>query len=150
MDGKIEQREAKTEARPYQLDDQVGYLLRLANQRHTSIFVSRSRHNLTATQFSAIVRLAEIGSCSQNQLGRLVGMDIATIKGVVDRLIQKNWVEVKPDMQDRRRSVISLTTAGQDMVEDLKETGHAITDETLAPLSPPDREALIRILRLIS
>ena len=107
-------------------------------------------HNLTATQFSAIVRLAEIGSCSQNQLGRLVGMDIATIKGVVDRLLQKSLVEVKPDMQDRRRSVISLTIAGQDMVDDLKETGHAITAETLAPLSPPDRETLIRILRLIS
>ena len=45
----------------YRLDDQVGYLLRLASQRHTTIFQSLSVEGLTPTQFSALVRIAEQG-----------------------------------------------------------------------------------------
>ena len=58
--------------RPYLLDDQIGYLMRLATQRHTSIFQDKMSEGLTPTQFSVVVRLAEVGPSSQNQLGRLV------------------------------------------------------------------------------
>ena len=70
----------------YRLDDQVGFLLRVAMQRHTSIFMSRIVKGLTQTQFAALAKLREVGPCSQNQLGRLIYLDAATTKGVVDRL----------------------------------------------------------------
>ena len=41
----------------YLLDEQVDYLLRLACQRHSGIFQSRTINGLTATQFSAMLRL---------------------------------------------------------------------------------------------
>ena len=71
---------------PYRLDDQAGYLLRLASQRHAAIFQSLTLEGLTPTQFSALIRISEQGQCSQNHLGRLAAMDVATIKGVADRL----------------------------------------------------------------
>ena len=70
----------------YVLDEQVGFLLRVAMQRHTSIFTSRMIEALTQTQFAALSKLHEVGPCSQNHLGRLIYLDAATIKGVVDRL----------------------------------------------------------------
>ena len=70
----------------YVLDDQVGFLMRVAMQRHTSIFTSRMIEGLTQTQFAALAKLYEVGPCSQNYLGRLIYLDAATIKGVVDRL----------------------------------------------------------------
>ena len=66
----------------YVLDDQVGYKLRLANQRHLEIFADELPE-LTPTQFSVMVRLHQHGSLSQNHLGREVGMNAATTKGVV-------------------------------------------------------------------
>ncbi len=80
---------------PYRLDDQVGYILRLVSQRHASLFLSRLGSDLTPTQFAALVRLAELGQCSQNELGRQTAMDVATIKGVVDRLRGKGMVSMK-------------------------------------------------------
>ena len=68
------------------LDEQVGFLMRVAMQRHTSIFMSRMIEGLTQTQFAALAKLYEVGPCSQNHLGRLIYLDAATIKGVVDRL----------------------------------------------------------------
>ena len=70
----------------YVLDEQVGFLLRVAMQRHTSIFTTRMIEGLTQTQFAALAKLYEVGPCSQNHLGRLIYLDAATIKGVVDRL----------------------------------------------------------------
>ena len=50
----------------YVLEDQVGYLLRLASQRHSVIFQKHAIENMTPTQFSTLVRVAEIGEVSQN------------------------------------------------------------------------------------
>jgi len=41
----------------YRLDDQVGFLLRVAMQRHTAIFMSRMIEGLTQTQFAALAKL---------------------------------------------------------------------------------------------
>ena len=53
----------------YVLDEQAGFLMRIAMQRHTSIFTSRMIEGLTQTQFAALAKLYEVGPCSQNYLG---------------------------------------------------------------------------------
>ena len=132
---------------PYVLDEQVGYLMRLATQRHTAIFQKHTVEGLTPTQFSALVRLAEEAPCSQNHLGRRAAMDIATIKGVVDRLRQKELVSAEPSSEDRRRTLLSLTPQGQALLGRMQEAGRTITRETLEPLGKSERQALLRILR---
>lgn len=134
----------------YRLDDQVGYLLRLASQRHATIFQSRTLNGLTPTQFGALLRIAEQGQCSQNHLGRLAAMDVATIKGVVDRLRQKGLTLAESDPNDKRRTLISLSPEGEEMVRQMAEVGHAITAETLKPLTAAEQRNLIKILRKIS
>ena len=131
----------------YLLDEQVGYILRRASQRHAQIFQNGAPEGLTPTQFAALVRLAQVGPTSQNQLGRLTAMDVATIKGVVARLAAKGLVELAPDETDRRRTVISLTSAGTDMLIGLHDAGRAISEETLSPLSVEERETFLRLLQ---
>jgi DNA-binding MarR family transcriptional regulator len=130
----------------YVLDTQVGYLLRLATQRHTAIFQARMVRDLTPTQFSALIRLAEHGPSSQNQLGRYAAMDIATIKGVVDRLRQKGLVRTEASTEDRRRSVVSLTAEGAALMEDLRRAGADVTRETLKPLTEDEQRTFVALL----
>lgn len=134
----------------YRLDDQVGYLLRLASQRHAAIFSDHAPEGLTPTQFSTLIRLSEHGPTSQNRLGRLAGMDVATVKGVVDRLMHKDLVSSAPDPADKRRSVISLTDAGRALIPALHKAGRAITGETLAPLGKADTDRLVTLLRRLT
>src|SRR5262249_57880791 len=93
-------RRRRTGNSEYRLDDQVGFLLRVAMQRHTAIFMSRIVKGLTQTQFAAIAKLREVGPCSQNQLGRLIYLDAATTKGVVDRLEAGGFVPAPPRPRD--------------------------------------------------
>ena len=135
---------------PYDLDAQVGYLLRLASQRHAAIFQAHAVQGLTPTQFTTLLRISEQGDVSQNHLGRLGAMDVATVKGVVDRLRAKALVQSRPDPRDKRRSIISLTQAGAALIAVLKAAGHVITEETLAPLDPEERALLVALLAKIT
>jgi DNA-binding MarR family transcriptional regulator len=130
----------------YVLDDQIGFILRQVWQRHTAIFARDIGTNLTPTQWAALSKLAESGPCSQNQLGRLTAMDVATIKGVIDRLTARGLTETSQDPEDGRRLQVSLTRAGQQLADKVAPNALAITRETLAPLDVREREALMALL----
>lgn len=132
-------------ARDYRLDEQVGFLLRRANQRHLAIF-AKAIPDLTPPQFAALARLAEIGETSQNQLGQMIAMDAATIKGVIDRLKARGLVELSEHDSDRRRLVVRLTAEGRTTIGGLLTLGREISDETLAPLSAREAATLLRLL----
>jgi DNA-binding MarR family transcriptional regulator len=130
----------------YVLDDQIGFILRQVWQRHTAIFARDIGTNLTPTQWAALSKLAESGPCSQNQLGRLTAMDVATIKGVIDRLTARGLTETSQDPEDGRRLLVSLTRAGQQLADKVAPNALAVTRETLAPLDAREREALMALL----
>ena len=134
----------------YRLDDQVGFLLRIAMQRHTSIFMSRIIKGLTQTQFAALAKLREVGPCSQNHLGRLIYLDAATTKGVVDRLGVRGFVTARPDARDRRRRAIALTEAGRAVADAAVKVARRMTHQTLTPLSAAEQRAVIRLLRKLA
>src|ERR1700752_1882985 len=130
----------------YVLDEQIGFILRQVSQRHAVIFARDIGADLTPTRWAALAKLAEAGPCSQNQLGRLTAMDVATIKGVIDRLTARGLTETSQDPEDGRRLLVSLTRAGQQLAEKVAPSALAITRETLAPLEPRERELLMALL----
>jgi DNA-binding MarR family transcriptional regulator len=134
----------------YRLSNQIGYLLRLASQRHAAIFQENISEDLTPMQFTTLVRIAEHGKVSQNHLGRLAAMDVATIKGVVDRLKSKGLVVSRPDPNDKRRMTISLADKGASIVESLAQDGRKISKETLKPLTADEQKALVALLRKLT
>jgi DNA-binding MarR family transcriptional regulator len=129
----------------YRLDEQIGYVLRRVTQRHLAIFAA-AIPEITTTQFAVLARLAETGPLSQNQLGRAVAMDAATIKGVVDRLIRLRLVATTADPQDRRRLTVALTDEGAQLYRSRIETALQVSRDTQAPLSAEEQAALMTLL----
>ncbi len=137
----------RTPAGKYVLDEQVGFLMRVAMQRHTSIFMSRMIEGLTQTQFAALAKLYEVGPCSQNHLGRLIYLDAATIKGVVDRLRVRGFVTAMPDLKDRRRRAVALSERGRTVTGDAIKVAAEITAATLTPLTLEEQQAVVKLLK---
>ena len=134
----------------YRLEDQVGFQLRRASQRHGVIFAAHMLADLTPTQWAALVKLAERETVSQNLLGRETAMDAATIKGVVDRLQRRGLVETRPDPDDGRRMLIAITPEGKRLVEGGVSRGMDISTETLKPLKPAEQQLLLDLLKRIA
>jgi MarR family transcriptional regulator, lower aerobic nicotinate degradation pathway regulator len=133
----------------YRVDRQIGFYLRQANQRHVALFGERMEDRLTTTQWAALTKLKDIGPTSQNQLGRDTAMDVATIKGVVDRLVARGYVRSTPDPNDGRRLLLSVTADGADAIQRNLENALAVTDATLAPLTSGEQMMLIELLKKI-
>lgn len=132
----------------YRLEDQVGYWLRRAYQRHMAIFSAvMSDLDLTSMQFAALVKLRELKAVSQTELGRLTGMDRATISGVVARLKRRDLVLYKPDPLDKRSRIIALTLEGESLLAAAMNRIGRVTELTLEPIEPPERESLLAILQ---
>jgi MarR family transcriptional regulator, lower aerobic nicotinate degradation pathway regulator len=148
------QQEPKSAASPtprsYRIEEQIGYLLRRAHQRASAIFqMTVGDPNITPTQYSSMVKLNEYTELSQNLLGRLVGMDKATMQGVVRRLKERRLVDSRPDPGDARRTLLSLTTEGQRLVNKLLINGPAVSRETLKPLNGQEQRQLLELLSKI-
>jgi MarR family transcriptional regulator, lower aerobic nicotinate degradation pathway regulator len=132
----------------YVVEDQVGFLMRRANQRHTAIFADgMAAVELTPTQFTALVKIVELGRVTQNHLGRLAAMDPATIQGVVRRLMDRDLVTRTADPLDRRTIVLAPTQAGLALAAQAVVAGRKITEATLADLSVAERRQLLSLLR---
>ena len=138
-------------SRSYRIEEQVGYLLRRAHQRASAIFqVGIGDPNITPTQYSSMVKLNEYTELSQNLLGRQVGMDKATMQGVVRRLKERGLVDSRPDPGDARRTLLSLTTEGQRLVNKLLINGPAVSRETMKPLTAQEQRQLLELLAKIA
>jgi DNA-binding MarR family transcriptional regulator len=130
----------------YILDHQVGFALRLAYQRHSALFAARIGEDPTPTQWAALAKLWQTGPTSQNRLGRLTGMDASTIRGVVTRLIKRGLVDTRPDKEDARLLLVGLTREGTRLYRALAALALEVSEETLSPLTPEERETLMRLL----
>lgn len=135
----------------YELEAQIGHLLRRAHQRATSLFLaSMQEHQLTPTQWAALVKLSDEDALSQNHLGRLTAMDPATIQGVIRRLAARNLICRAEDQNDRRRAVLRLTDQGRALVDQLFATAAGVSRETLSPLSAEEQAIFLKLLRRLA
>lgn len=131
----------------YLVDEQVGFLLRRAQQRHAAIFqAGMAEADLTPRQFTALIKIVELGRITQNHLGRLAAMDPATIQGVVRRLIARGLVHRAPDPADRRTAVLAPTPSGLALAAHSVARARDITEATLAPLAPEERRRFLSLL----
>jgi DNA-binding MarR family transcriptional regulator len=135
----------------YRLEDQIGHLLRRAHQRATAVFLeAMGEIELTPTQYAALVKIGDVGEISQNHLGRLTAMDPATSQGVIRRLHAHGLINVRPDPDDRRRTLLSLSAAGKRVLPAAIAHGRAVTRATLAPLAEDEQAVLLALLKRLT
>ena len=135
----------------YRLDASTGHLLRRALQRHQALFQDfGATTGLTAPQFAALTKLAELKRATQNRLGRLVAMDPATAQGVMKRLALRGLLRTEKDPMDRRTVVLAITPEGEALVERARAAGMRANQALVGELSPAEQAQLLELLRRIT
>ena len=131
----------------YTIEQQVGFLLRRAHQRSAAIFQDLfADSGLTPLQFTSLVKIRDQGRASQNLLGRLTHADPATIMGVINRLVERGLIRKSADPDDKRKSILILTSKGLNLIEALETAARSVSEETLAPLSANEQKTFLRLL----
>jgi len=99
--------------------------------------------------YRLLAALEEFGPASQAALGRRTSIDRSDVVAVLNDLAARGLIERAPDPDDRRRNVITITPAGTEQLRALDEVVASVQEKLLAPLSPPDRTRLVRLLSAV-
>ena len=82
-----------------------GHLIRRLHQISVSVFASQAAgagFDVTSVQFAALSAIEAYPAIDQAGLAGLIAYDRVTIGGVVDRLVQKGYVDRQVSPRDRR------------------------------------------------
>ena len=107
-----------TTQQEYKFSDQIGHLLRRAYQRHVAIFQQTVPDTqLTAAQFVVLCAVRDCVPCLIGDVVQATAIDEASVRAIVERLKWRELLAVSADPGDGRKMTISLTPAGQLMIE---------------------------------
>lgn len=135
-------------AEEYVFSDQVGHLLRRAYQRHVAIFQQTiSDAQLTAAQFVVLCAVRQSDSCSLSDIVKITAIDQATMRGIIERLKARKVITVSHDASDKRKVLVSLTPAGEAIVNATVPAAFAVSEATFGNLNPAERVAILYLLR---
>lgn len=95
-----------------------GYLIRRAHQAATSLFEAECTPvDLTTTQFALLFAVSSCPGMDQVSASRHLGIDRSNVGLVVSILERRGALLRDPDPLDRRKRLLSLSSAGQDLLE---------------------------------
>ena len=117
-----------------------GHFIRRVQQVAVRLFAEGVSGDITPVQFAALATLADSPSIGQATLAAMIGYDRATIGGVIDRLENKGLVHRAADPNDRRSNLLSLTSAGQTVLAQVRPQVADVQQKLLAPLDDMERE----------
>ena len=105
--------------------------------------------HLTLSQFKILMLLARHGNVSGGELARLLGVGLAALSGMIDRLVQQDLVSRTEDLRDRRVRRIGLTKKGAELIGSILNAGEAKMRQLLSRLSDEELEVVARASQLL-
>ena len=98
---------------------------------------------LTMQQLKILMLLHRFGDTSGRELAGLLHVSLATLSGIIDRLVAHEWVTRAEDPHDRRVRRISLSPAGKEMIDKIVNAGADLQLRLLQRLSPSELGAVL-------
>jgi DNA-binding MarR family transcriptional regulator len=121
------------------LADASRLIRKLADRRLATI-------GLTRAQWQALGNLRRMGPLTQAALAEIMEVETATIARLIDRLEAAGWIERKPEANDRRVKLVSMTEKATDIMDEVGVIGQKLRDDMLIDLSQTEREQLVVLL----
>ena len=106
-----------------------------------------AQHGLNLPKWVAMLALERFGPSSMTRLSRLSAADRTTLTRSVDGLIRDGLVAREALATDRRMVVITLTDAGERMIDRIREKIRPIHRDVCADLTEEEQSNLVVYLR---
>lgn len=123
------------------------WLLSRANARAQALLADAlAAEGIRGYEFRLLAALEQYGPASQAELGRHTGIDRSDVVAALDALAARHLAQRRPDPADGRRNIVTITKRGAGELERLEAVLDGVQRAVLAPLTPRDREVLVRLL----
>jgi DNA-binding MarR family transcriptional regulator len=129
--------------RPDSLLQLTAYRLSLAGKAARVAVATRlAEADLRLGDVALLASLRDDGPAAQRVLGQRLSLDPSDVLRLVDALEARGWLRRERDSADRRRTIVSLTAAGERTLDAALDACREAQDAVLAPLSARERATL--------
>ncbi len=133
------------------LSSLVGYAASRAAIGMRKVF---ARHmepiGLKVPEYSILMLVAHNDDINQKRLGTALDISPPNLAVILDRMVDRGWVERVRGTSDRRSQHIHLTAAGRVLAERSRRIAATMEEPVLSVLSSAERALLIELLRKIA
>ena len=128
----------------------LGFLLHDVARLLKRRFEQNARNTgLTRSQWQVLAHLAQNEGIHQGKLAEPLDIEAITLGRIVDKLETLGLIERRPHPSDRRIWLLHLTAPAGPKLTQLRQLGEITRGEALAGTSEPDRECLLKTLRIL-
>ena len=124
-----------------------GFMIRRAHQISVSLFLAETGAlGITNRQYGILFALRHRPGIDQISVARLLGLDRSTTGMVIRKLEQAGLIGRAVGARDRRRASLTLTRAGERMLERLAEPAQRAQARVLSAFTPAERAQFLGLL----
>ena len=128
----------------------LGYLFKHAGRRMDELNAEAlAPFGIDSRELGILLVIAGQKTGSQQQAAERLGIDRTSMVAAIDALEEKGLVSRRPDAEDRRRNVVTLTDAGETVVKQAAAASEGAEAAMLAPLGPREQERLRKALQVV-
>ena len=121
----------------------------LARRGQALVAEALAQEGVRRQHFAVLTSLAEQGAASQADLGRRLLIDRSDLHALLAEMERDGLVARVRDAADRRRNVVTLTSAGEAALARLDERVDSAQRALLEPLSAKERREVTRLLERV-
>ncbi|SRR5258708_2093210 len=121
-------------------------LFRVAVKAKHNLMDIAESHGLTVMQMYTLCLLESDISIPMNSLSATLVCDASNVTGIVDRLLQHDYIKREENPKDRREKMITLSAKGAAICEKISESLMSDQPHSLQILSKEERSQLLKLL----
>jgi DNA-binding MarR family transcriptional regulator len=132
------------------MQEYLGLLIAAARSRIKQVVLAQvAQFGLAPQQFWMLIALRENPGMSQAELAERVRSDAPTVSRTLAALLERGLVRSDPDPEDRRRSRVFLTPAGEQLASEVAAVAADVRAAVVEGMSAADEAAVRRGLKRI-
>lgn len=137
-----------------QTAESIEQLFRLVNKWMKSIYKSyfhrKKNIDITPNQYRVLFSLKNYGPSKMSDFGEYIHTSCGSLTVMVDRLVEKGYVERFYLQEDRRVVMVKITPRGEEILEEFREGFLNLLLERVNMLDPRDKQELDRAISAIA
>ena len=105
---------------------------------------------ITVPQLIVLDCLSRHGECPMHKIAESMNISFSTATGMMDRLVKQGLVQRLPGEHDRRTVLVTITSKGKRIIEEVFEQKRKGIMELFKPLTGQERRQYLDILQKLS
>ena len=129
------------------LQQTPGFMIRILQLLNFEAFFRHFQAlGVSPVEYSILMTVRDNEAVTQSELAAVLKMHLPNLVKILSGMEEAGIIKRKRSSRDKRAVELSLSTAGQRRTAEASRLGEIFNEQTLAPLSKPERAAFFQML----